>query len=280
LLLCLSLWPREPQAQTLTGAPVNLQAPTARGLIAWWRAVPGTTGGTRFYDLLGRDAITLVNTTARASTERPGGAGYASFDGATAYGLTAGAPARFFPTEQTMMAWIKRTAIGGSSQGILGAGTTIERQFGVASSGALQYVYHASDGGYPVGDFTGPALAVGTWYHVAMMNSLTGGFGAYVNCQVQQAFAPNGTTYLALTQKVLIGSSDTGALSNYDYFSGLIDDVRLYNRALPQGELCQIVQESRRGEPVLLRSPLVALGLAPSGPSGPPGSFLPFFSQP
>jgi len=276
LLLSLCLWPCSGLAQILVAAPVNRDAPSARGLVAWWRAVPGTTGGPRLYDLLGREPLVLANTTTRASTERPGGAGYAPFNGASAYGQTSVSP-RFFPAEQTMMAWIKRTAAGGASQALLSAGNSIERQLSLTSSGALAYVFNYG-GGYTNGTFTGPNLAVGPWYHVAMMHSVLTGFGAYVNCQVQQAFPPDGGTYPALTQSMLIGAGDNGTL---DFFSGLMDDVRIYNRGIPQGELCQIMRESTRGEPTLLRAPLLALGLpATVAPSAPLGNFFRFFGQP
>jgi Concanavalin A-like lectin/glucanases superfamily len=276
LLVCLSLWPCSSQAQTLTQAPVNLQAPTARGLIGWWRAVPGTTGGTRLYDLLGRDAIVLVNTTTRASTERPGGAGYASFNGTNAYGATVTSP-RFFPAVQTLMVWMKRTAAGGSYQTLIGGATGADRQLYVRSSGALAYAVNFSTGTF-AGDFTGPTLALNTWYHVAMLISPSGGFICYVNCAVQQAFGADGSTFTAVTTGVGIGGEQAGTIG---FFSGLIDDVQIYDRAIPQQELCTIMRESSRGEPTLLRPPLLAFGFAPElAPSGARGNFFRFFGQP
>jgi Concanavalin A-like lectin/glucanases superfamily len=276
LLVCLSLWPRSLAAQSLAAARVNRDAPTARGLVGWWRAVPGTTGGTRLYDLLGREAITLVNTTSRASTERPGGAGYATFNGTNAYGATAVSP-RFFPATQTLMLWMKRTAVGDSYQTLIGGATGVDRQLYVRSSGALAFSNNFS-GGFYSADFTGPTLAVNTWYHVAMQHSATGGFMSHVNCAVQQAYAPDGTTFAAVTRGVGIGAEEGGTLG---FFSGLIDDVRIYDRAVPQAELCTIMRESSRGEPTLLRPPLLAFGFAPElAPSGARGNFFRFFGQP
>jgi hypothetical protein len=277
LLLCLSLWLSSTHAQTLTQAPVNWSAPTARGLIAWWRAVPGTTGGTRFYDLLGREAMTLVNTTTRVSTERLGGAGHIPFNGTNAYGESPSSP-RFFPAIQTLMLWFKRTATGGTTQTLIGTTPGGHRQLYVKASGALAYAVEFSTGFFS-GDFTGPTLAIGPWYHVTMLISPTGGFIVYVNCRVQQAFGADGSTFVAVTKAVTIGAESSGT---QDYLTGAIDDVRIYNRAVPQGELCTIVSEAQRGDPVLLRPPLVALGLASVGiaPSGIRGNFFPFFGQP
>jgi Concanavalin A-like lectin/glucanases superfamily len=59
--------------------------------------------------------------------------------------------------------------------------------------------------------------------------------------------------------------------------NGAYDDLRWYTRALTATQVQQAYVESRRGEPTLLRPPLLVLGLAPGGTLG---SFLPFFSQP
>jgi hypothetical protein len=57
-----------------------------------------------------------------------------------------------------------------------------------------------------------------------------------------------------------------------------MDDIRVYNRALSDAELCQIVRESSAGEPRLLPPPALVGLVAPALPTGGKrGSFFNFF---
>jgi hypothetical protein len=191
--------------------------------------------------------MTLSNTTTNTGTDRQGGRGHVVMNGSNSYGSTV-VSSRFFPATQTLMAWVKRTAAGGSFQLVIGASNNLDRQLYIRTSGNLAYQVNFTTGNFG-GDFTGPTLAVGTWYHVAMLISATGGFISYVNCNVQQAFGADGSTFNPVTYGVIIGAEAGGTVAQ---LTGLIDDVRIYNRAVPQTELCQIVRDAQMGEPSLL----------------------------
>ena len=64
--------------------PVNRQHPLNRGLVAWWMALPGLTGGSTLVDLMGRHHGTLTHAApaqAWAGTSRLGGWGALDFSG-------------------------------------------------------------------------------------------------------------------------------------------------------------------------------------------------------
>src|SRR5262245_53709203 len=79
MLCCVALWGGPASAQMLAKR-LDLSAAPARGLVAWWRAMPSVTGGTYYYDLLGRTTGTLTNATWGATT-RPGGYAEVRFNG-------------------------------------------------------------------------------------------------------------------------------------------------------------------------------------------------------
>ena len=64
--------------------PVNRSHPHNRGLVSWWMALPGLTGGSKFTNLLGRHHGSLTNmnpATDWVGTTRPGGWGALDFSG-------------------------------------------------------------------------------------------------------------------------------------------------------------------------------------------------------
>jgi sialidase-1 len=255
-----------------------MQAATARGLVSWWRAMPPTSGGQQWYDLLGRAPLTLTNmtsadTSGTTATARPGGAGEVRFDGTDDYAVTQ-VDARLLPAEATYTLWVKRTATGESLQVLWGAATGAgDREVFVKNSGVLGYAITFTTGNFS-GDFTGPTLAVGTWYHVAVQHSAARGFQLHVNCVLAQAFGVDGSTFVPLTRALMFGAHEgIGA-----FLTGAMDDIRVYNRALSDAELCQIVRESSAGEPRLLPPPALVGLVAPALPTGGKrGSFFNFF---
>ena len=84
LLLCLASasWALGPYAL------LDRTHPLTRGLLGWWRAVPGLTGSLNLYDLLGVDNGILANmgsglgsTSGWSPTAREGGYMQLNFDG-------------------------------------------------------------------------------------------------------------------------------------------------------------------------------------------------------
>ena len=265
----------------------NRHAPLAQGLVSWWRVIPGISGGRQWYDLTGGVPATLTNMTTAGtsgwgSTTRPGGQGELRLDGTDDYALSP-STSRLWPAEATHTLWVYRTATGGAFQTLFGAADSTSRQLAVRDTGALytSISYRDVTTGIPGvygNDSTGPTIGVGVWVHLALQVSLNGGMYLYVNCQVNEHYAPNNNTFEPLTQAMYVGIN--GSSLSAQYLTARIDDLRVYARALSQAEICQVMRESSAGEPRLLPPTLMSALLAPLVGSGSPGSFLPFFPSP
>jgi len=261
---------------------VTREAPTARGLLAWWRAMPGLSSGLLWYDLLGRTPGTLTNMGAGAGwapTTRPGGQGEVRFDGSNDRVAVPVAP-YLEPPAMTMMLWIKAVSWGASDVRALftiNAGGGVLREITVNTTGHLA-VYLAATGGLALVDPAPTALAIGTWYHIAVTYDQVDGLRVYINCQPEATAAATGT--LVVTN--VAGAFGMNVTSFNRFFNGAMDDMRFYNRVVPRPELCTIMRDSQRGEPTLFRPPALILGLptSTSAGAGAGGGFLPFFHTP
>lgn len=80
----------------------------------------------------------------------------------------------------------------------------------------------------------GPALAAGTWQHVAIVSD-GASVRAYVN-GVQRGTTQN-TAVGNTTGSLQVGSWIEESGANTDFFSGNLDEVRAYNRALSAAEI-------------------------------------------
>jgi Concanavalin A-like lectin/glucanases superfamily len=259
---------------------VDRTVPAAQGLVAWWRVLPGISGGGQWYDLMGRFNATLTNmaaagTSGWGATTRAGGQGEVRFDGTNDYATTPSS-ALLYPPAFTLTVWLKRTAAGSDYQRVLshpdgGSRHLYVRQAGTVSTSVLV----SAGGGTSIGhDNVGGPIDVGTWYFLSMSYDTVVGFSFARNCVQQFSDSQNGTAF-TITNVVLFGSNSDGTV---DRFTGAMDDVRLYNRVLPTAELCAIMRESSLGDRRLLPpTPLQALLVPPSVATG---QFFPFFLQP
>ncbi len=105
----------------------------------------------------------------------------------------------------------------------------------------------------------GPALPTNAWYHVALVSDGTT-VRLYVN-GTQQGTTQNANlgSYMGNLQ---IGAWISGS-NNFDFFSGQIDEVRLYNRALSQSEV-----QADLNAPVTSGPDTAAPSLSGGSPSG------------
>jgi Concanavalin A-like lectin/glucanases superfamily len=279
LLLFLSLWPCSGQAQAPV-ALVNPQAPGLRGLVTWWRGVPGLVHSPRWYDLMGRSHGTLVGmgTTGAGSgwgvSDRPGGLYHVRCDGTNDY-ISAPAP-RLAGGRYTLMFWAKDNMSNGSfNLEMAYAATNFKLSLNKGNWGGASQAISVTLNNGPFYDL-GPALSLplGAWVHIAVTldtaSNLSRGF---VNGRLTGSGGYE-ETFGGTPQLLTFCNRETtfGTWAN-----GAYDDFRIYNRALTPEEVWQTYLASRQGDPQIFRPPLLALGLAPSGALG---SFLPFFGQP
>lgn len=213
----------------------------ARGLIGYWRFDDGA--GTRALDssgqgnhgtLLGMDDRSWVAGRIRGALR---------FDGATQWVRVPASPSLDAPRTTralTVAAWVSRASGGYMFQGVVSRqyrGTVFEHFALFADSrgfvGTVNY-----QPGY-TGTCQGPAVPFGQWTHLAVTASERGVQGYVNGAQVcTLAAAP---ALAADTTPVAIGAnSDRPAVERDQLFSGLIDEVVLYDRALSAAEVREL----------------------------------------
>jgi glucose/arabinose dehydrogenase len=155
-----------------------------------------------------------------------------SFNGSTGLVSIADAVSLDFTSSMTIEAWVSPTVLGSWD-------TVVMKSFG--SSGRA-YALYAGDGtGLPAATIRSGSsersaagstvLPLNTWSHVAMTYG-AGWLRVYVNGLQVGAYAGNGNIRTSTDPLSIGGSSVWGR-----WFAGLIDEVRLYNRALSQSEI-------------------------------------------
>jgi Concanavalin A-like lectin/glucanases superfamily len=274
IALSFALFVCEAHAQTM-----NMAAPGAQGLVGWWKSVQGRTGGRQWYDMLGRYTATLTNmatvTSGHAATTRPGGYGEVRLDGTDDYVLIP-ASTLLYPPAFTITLWLRRTSVGGNYQALISnsAGDQARTLFVRGGGGALiNLLTTGSTCCYPDSGSSGP-ISVGPWHHLGWTYSSGIGTHLWHNCAVELLTqTPSGTAWQPINQTTLLGNTAPAAGNRY---TGALDDVRIYNRAMSQQEVCTVMRESSQGDPQLLPPSLTVL-LAPSRPTS---NFFPFFQQP
>ncbi len=129
-------------------------------------------------------------------------------------------------TNSTFSAWVYRTSLAGMLENVISGGGAC--QYPALRSLTLQNYYGptvAWQGGYT-------APVINTWYHVAMsFSGATGEYKIYLNGVREQA--GTGSSYTNCSVDT-IGAISAG---NDRFFTGYIDDVRVYNRVLSEAEI-------------------------------------------
>jgi hypothetical protein len=227
------------------------------GLVSWWKF--DETSGSTATDFFGSNDGTLVNFNASPAwtNDTPGAAssGALFFDGGddvvdcgTAFGAVSNA--------MTVEVWIKREAITENWDIYL---TKLQdgnnRWYLRVNSDGRPSTYGKSGGGqiFPGGDFySTEVVASNVWHHVALTASADSNCVWYVDgvakgsgILVQPSFANAG--------KLLIGAYDAGILE----IRALMDDVRIYNRALSAEEILQNYR-AINGDPGVVTTNLVS----------------------
>ena len=161
-------------------------------------------------------------------------------------------------TEVTVMAWInaeRHNSAAGNWQGILGKSNNPRSySFYTYTDGTLHFSTDV-DGAHVGSNSTG-LVPLNEWVHVAAAMTAGGQHLYYINGEpagegVAGATLP-GTTD---TATVRIGMTNEGG----NGFLGLIDDARIYNKALTQDEIKQVM----RGDPLVAWNPSPGNGATP-----------------
>jgi hypothetical protein len=113
------------------------------------------------------------------------------------------------------------------------SGTAISYDVGSNYSGNGKFFFEASDGSYNAVQSTTIPVA-GTWYHVVgVYDGATSNI--YINGVLENTVSDTGSiTYNS--DNLFIGQNG----SNGERFNGVVDEVRIYNRALSESEVKQL----------------------------------------
>jgi prepilin-type N-terminal cleavage/methylation domain-containing protein len=196
-------------------------------LVGYWPLDEGT--GTTAYDYSGNNSTGTWNGTQAGSSGyySPGKVGQwaGTFDGSTDSVLsTPSAP--FGSSARTYMAWVNTNT--SANEEILAYGSAVGANFGsidmYVNVNALNF--NVNGGTHNISTLS---VSSNSWHFVAWSyqnNAIT----MYVDNQIPQTFS---TTLNTAQGSFSIGARVAGTLQ----FSGLIDDVRIYNRALSASEI-------------------------------------------
>lgn len=197
------------------------------GLIGWWKFDDGS--GTSVLDSSGKGSV--GDLTGHAPTWTSGlRQGALSFNGTSQY-VDLGNPVILEPTTSlSVSAWVYRTGALVSFSGIVSCQKNASNEggyilAGIATNSVRFYIDKAGNGNWSFAQ-TDSALPLNQWTHLlGVWDGAT--VLLYVNGVLQATTGVAGSIgYAAVSQNAYIGRYAT------DNFPGLIDDVRVYNRAL------------------------------------------------
>jgi hypothetical protein len=225
------------------GNPVRTDEPLNRGLTSWWMQLPNRLGGggTRFRDLCGRNHGTLTNTpTWVGPIGRAGGYGSHSYVSASSQYIATGITSSL--TTFSMCAWFNSNAYGATNRDIFGKDVASPRGWTLHT---VNNIIRLESNGTGSHDGT-TTLVTNTWYHVWFVSNGTTLWG-YLNGKLEVGPI---TVTLSNNNGAQLDIGRRPFTSFNHYWSGYIDDVRLYNsRAVSATEALAIYQDSRLGSP-------------------------------
>ena len=181
---------------------------------------------------------------ATPTTDRLGRANSAySFNGTSSYTSVTDSPSLRAPNAVSMSVWVKPTSITGNTAVALKGRLGGTWDYGLTLiNGVPSYVANN------VNINLGSALPLNQWSQVTFTIQLGGSLIMYVNGQTVGTFATptnsscSGPCLNPSAYPLTIGSANN---SSSNYFSGSIDDVRIWNRALSTEEVARAYQSYR-----------------------------------
>lgn len=250
------------------GSLIDHSDPLARGLIGWWLHNEGQgvnvrdSSGNRKYGTLTNDPIWVGGKTGHTL----------SFDGINDF-VTYGTTALDFVgnVPKTFAMWIKPDTSNTSrllSKYLLNVGTG---SYVISYYGTYVGIYFF-DTSYNIGRIQKRSglstIGPGVWSHIAFTwdgKTLSSGMKIYINGkETTYQSSDDGGTFVSLKTNtnptLLAAANDTSASTYTGFFDGMIDDVRIYNRALSPFE---IQQTYAGGYPIHV--PLILTSALPSG---------------
>ena len=229
---------------------VNGNSPLSRNLAGWWLCLPGLASGPLFHDLTGKTPLTLttMNNTSNGwrGSARPGGNSHLLFDGSAGYAKAANTfGVALGPLTLSMWIYVNSVSMHGLFCKLGGTNNGYGMAIGLVDGG--------SDGNNLMARLDGIGWAVcspgvGTGWVYCTTTFLQGS-----STTVQ--FYVNGKKLTSVNVSAVSasGSFSIGAdTDGSNPFAGRMDDVRVWNRVLSDGEVWLAYQDSLLGYPTTL----------------------------
>jgi hypothetical protein len=207
---------------------LKISCPTcSQGLVGYWSFDEGS--GTIAKDYSGNGNDGTIYGGATWTTGKVGSA--LSFDGVNDYVNVPDATMLRIPGDITIVFWMKKKLEATDWQRIVGKGNSAYRNYGVwEEAGTGKKILFQQYGG-GCNFFSNGTVELNQWYFIASVRqNLTVG-KIFINDQITQASCSSGSTYTSSDPLTI------GYAGFHTYFPGLIDEVRIYNRALSDSEI-------------------------------------------
>jgi hypothetical protein len=207
------------------------------GLVAYWPLDEGT--GATAADLTGNGHTGTVDGAAWTNGQAGGAL---SFDGVNDRMTTLESSLLRLPGDMAVSFWMKRTGQASDWVRLVGKSGTCVRNYGVwvePGTGRLLFQEYDCNTGALLNLFSITQTALNTWYHVA---AVIEGATAYIYVNgIWDYRVPRLVPASVTSDPVTLGDAGYPA-----YFPGVLDEVRIYNRALTAWEVASLA-----GLPVL-----------------------------
>ncbi len=203
------------------------------GLVSWWKFDEGT--GTTAYDSAGSSHGTLVNGPIWASGQINGAL---EFDGLDDYVSCGTGPAITGTGPFAVSAWVKTDSVKGHAIVVQRSESSANGSYGVSILDDGRAQFYVYNGGYGFLFQSTVTVDDGLWHHVVAVRTNSTDAEIYVDGSLSGS--DSGPVRSLNNVPVWIGGPGfTGPF----VFDGVIDDVRIYNRALSAGEIRQLYQD-------------------------------------
>lgn len=228
---------KDPQAH---GSPevvaVTLTVTTSSDLVGYWRFDEENASFTVDSSGNGNDGFFHGDPTWTAGKVL----GALSLDGGDDYAEVPDSPELRITGDMTVALWVKKTAEASLWSRMVGRGgdlTPLNYGFWEESGagGRIQFSQYDSGGGAVVNCCSDSEIVSGEWYHIA---AVAEGANAYVYING----APDGTAARSGTPNAAAAPVTIGYAGYASHFPGIVDEVRIYNRALSPAEIQSLAQ--------------------------------------